>query len=73
MNILEQALLATFIKVDSVPFPAPMLENTHMHDIHREPKPGALPAPGNRREKEKYIFVGGKRVSTGRASRFSAR
>ena len=41
--------------------------------IHHEPKAGALPAPGNRRQREPYIFVNGKRVSTARTRRFAAK
>ena len=53
-------------------FPDP-LANTYMSGVHREPKPGALPAPGNVRQPQAYIFVGGKRVSTARTQRFAAK
>jgi hypothetical protein len=48
------------------------LEHEYIPGIHREPVAGALRAPGNRRVPESYIFVAGKRVSTGRTSRFAA-
>lgn len=49
------------------------VEPTHMSGIQRDPKPGALQKQGNKRIPQPYIFVGGKRVSTGRCQRFSAR
>ena len=52
---------------------ATQIESTHMSGIQRDPKPGALQKQGNKRIPQPYIFVGGKRVSTGRCQRFSAR
>lgn len=44
-----------------------------IHGIHREPEPGKIRNPGTRRIPQPYIFVGGKRVSTGRTKRWSQR
>lgn len=47
------------------------IEPTSMRGIHREPKPGALQAQGSKRVPQPYIFIAGKRVSTGRKQRFA--
>ena len=47
------------------------IEPTSMRGIHREPKPGALQQQGSKRVPQPYIFIGGKRVSTGRKQRFA--
>ena len=47
------------------------LEREYIPGLHKEPKPGALPAPGNRYVPPAYIFSGGKRLSTGRSQRFA--
>lgn len=49
------------------------IEPTSMRGIHREPKPGAIHAQGNKRIPQPYIFIDGKRVSTGRCRRFATR
>lgn len=50
---------------------ATQIEPTSMRGIHREPKPGALQQQGSKRIPQPYIFIGGKRVSTGRKHRFA--
>jgi len=59
------------IKAPAKVEPPTGLAREYISGIHREPKAGQIPAPGNRRVPPAYIFVSGKRVSTARSKRFS--
>lgn len=61
-----------FDKENHVP-PPQGLEREYIMGIHREPKAGQQNMTGSRRVPQAYIYEKGRRVSTGRTQRFSAR